>query len=74
MNTEQCLTRFVPRVPSQPWSAPLYDEIARPSMPPRMFCMISRGVEEGTCWCLTEQGTKYTLGLEQCRAVAINGL
>jgi hypothetical protein len=74
MNTEQCLTQFVPRVPSQPWSAPLYDEIARQSMPPRMFCMISRGVEEGTCWCLTEQGTKYTLGLEQCRAVAINGL
>jgi hypothetical protein len=32
------------------------------------------GVEEGTCSCLTEQGTKYTLGLEQCRAVAINDL
>ena len=73
MTTEQYLMQFVPRVPSQPWSAPFYDEIARPSTPPRVFCMISGGHYDGTCSCLTEQGTRYALGIDQCRTVALNG-
>ncbi|MFD0727047.1 zonular occludens toxin domain-containing protein [Lysobacter brunescens] len=73
MSTEEYLLQFVPRVPSQPWSAPFYDDIARASAPPRVFCMISGGHYDGTCSCLTEQGTRYALGIDQCRAVALNG-
>lgn len=69
---------FLPRVPSQPWSAPAYDEALQLSgEPPRLFCMSSldgQGVNgehmKASCTCLTEQGTAYVVPQSACRIIA----
>jgi len=73
--------QFIPRVPSQPWSAPVYaDALTVPNEPPRLFCMSSLGglnglseVDEPSCTCVTEQGTSYDLEESTCRYVARRG-
>ena len=74
LTTEEYLTQFVPRVKSQPWSAPAYDGLNAPRSPPRVFCMIGGDIDTGTCTCLTEQGTAYILDeISLCRIIAIEG-
>lgn len=79
MTTEQYVASFQPRIPSQPWSAPVYDgKLNLSSEPPRIFCMASApgyvndGAyrENSTCTCLTEQGTRYQLEQAVCVQVA----
>ena len=73
--------RFIPRLPSEPWSAPAYDNALNlPTEAPRLFCMSSLdGLNaqgeyvEPTCSCLTEQGTNYELDQSTCRFVARRG-
>lgn len=73
--------RFLPRIPSEPWSAPAYDDaLSMPSEAPRLFCMSSMGGQnaqgkdaEPSCTCLTEQGTNYVLDEPTCRFVARRG-
>lgn len=73
--------RFLPRIPSEPWSAPAYDDaLSLPSEPPRLFCMSSMGGQnaqgkdaEPSCTCLTEQGTNYVIDEPTCRFVARRG-
>lgn len=70
--------RFTARVPSQPWSAPAYDNLPIPTDPPRVFCMSSKSSAEDvdaydSCTCLTEQGTRYELEYETCVQVARQG-
>lgn len=74
--------QFMPRIPSQPWSAPVYDGVINlPSDPPRLFCMSSLGGTNGqgdqddpSCTCVTEQGTRYHLADEPtCRLIARHG-
>nr|WP_313208121.1 zonular occludens toxin domain-containing protein [Stenotrophomonas geniculata] len=72
---------YLPRVPSQPWSAPVYDDkLSLPSEPPRLFCMSSLGGlnglgehDEPSCNCVTEQGTRYDLDEPTCRYIARRG-
>lgn len=78
---EEYAKSFIPRFPSQPWTAPAYDSALNlPSEPPRVFCMASRGGlnaqgnhDEPGCTCVTEQGTRYDLDDATCRFVARNG-
>jgi len=73
--------RFLPRVPSEPWSAPAYDDsLTLPTEAPRLFCMASLGGNDAqgkyvqpTCTCLTEQGTSYYVDEQLCRHVARRG-
>ncbi|SET24767.1 zonular occludens toxin domain-containing protein [Stenotrophomonas indicatrix] len=73
--------QFIPRIPSQPWSAPVYaDALTVPSEPPRLFCMSSLGglnglseVDGPSCSCVTEQGSSYDLDESTCRFVARRG-
>ena len=72
---------FLPRVPSQPWSAPAYDEALQvPSDPPRLFCMSALAGEdvigrhlEPSCSCITEQGTRYEVDPGTCFFIARRG-
>ncbi|MEL1264402.1 zonular occludens toxin domain-containing protein [Pseudoxanthomonas putridarboris] len=72
---------FLPRVASEPWSAPVYDDALHvPGEPPRLFCMSSlagandRGEHvEPSCTCLTEQGTHYVVQHALCRFIARRG-
>ncbi|EKT4443616.1 TPA: zonular occludens toxin family protein [Stenotrophomonas maltophilia] len=78
---KEYVDKFLPRVPSQPWSAPVYDDaLSVPSEPPRVFCMSSLGGENGlgghddpSCNCVTEQGSRYDLDEPTCRYVARRG-
>lgn len=73
--------RFIPRVPSEPWSAPAYDDVlSLPSEAPRLFCMSSMGGvnaqgkhADPSCSCVTEQGTLYVVDEPTCRFVARRG-
>ncbi len=81
MSAADYAKQFVPRVPSEPWSAPAYDNVLTlPSEPPRLFCMSSMGgmdaqgrSAEPSCTCVTEQGTPYLLAESTCRFVARRG-
>lgn len=79
---EEYVASFVPRVASQPWSAPVYDgKLSVSNEPPRLFCMLAGpGPVEGddyrensSCTCLTEQGTRYWLDLQTCATIARHG-
>ncbi len=69
---EEYVTRFIPRIASQPWSAPAYDSLQMPKNPPRIFCMAS-GNPVNQCGCLTDQGTKYLIDLKTCTTIARDG-
>lgn len=79
--TEEYARQFLPRIRSQPWTAPAYDDaLSLPSKPPRLFCMASRGGlnaqgqhDDPSCTCVTEQGTQYDLEDATCRYVARHG-
>ena len=80
MTAADYIARFTPRIPSQPWSAPAYDDLSVSSEPPRLFCMLSGAgldangeAQDANCTCLTEQGTRYLLPHDTCRVVAMNG-
>lgn len=74
-------SRFLPRIPSEPWSAPAYDDaLTLPSQAPRLFCMSSRGGsnaqgghDKPSCTCVTQQGTLYDLDDATCRFIARHG-
>lgn len=78
---KEYVDQFLPRIPSQPWSAPVYeDSLSLPTEPPRLFCMSSLGGENGvgkiddpSCSCVTEQGTVYDLDEPTCRYIARRG-
>lgn len=78
--TEDYVSSLMPRVPGQPWSAPIYDGLSVSGDPPRLFCMATApgtdgdGVFRGaSCSCITEQGTRYAMPMPECNAIAING-
>jgi len=70
---EEYALKFVPRIDGQPWTAPAYDHLRVPEQPPRIFCM-SSGVDGSQgCTCITDQGTRYIVKLQRCRAIARHG-
>lgn len=79
LTREQYVDRFTPRIQAMPYSAPAYDE--RPVVAePRAYCMLSgSGVDAqgnhrtGGCRCITEQGTRYLMAFNECRAVVMAG-
>lgn len=81
LTTEEYVQQFIPRVGSQPWSAPVYDgKLATTNAAPRVFCISSGAGMDGvgkyrkpSCTCLTEQGTRYDMEFSQCEIVAKDG-
>lgn len=69
-NTAEYVEAQMPRVPSQPWSAPLYDN-QQVTAHPQVYC-VAKG-DDSDCHCITEQGTRYTMALDICLNVAKNG-
>ncbi|MBL8642972.1 MAG: hypothetical protein JNK21_03485 [Rhodospirillaceae bacterium] len=68
---EEWIAAHTPRVPTMPWSAPIYDGLS-PSELPIPMCVINH--DKGTCICRTEQGTRYDLPGSICRRIAFEGL
>jgi len=78
-SVEQYATAHLPRISSMPWSAPIYDE-RKPVSDPELYCvMAGAGIDaqgeyrEESCQCLTEQGTRYEVGVVMCRQLAKQG-
>lgn len=69
LTVEEYTAAQVPRVPAQPWSAPLFDG-RKPKAEPELYCM---AVDTGRCVCHTEQGTRYSIERRACLAIALNG-
>lgn len=69
----------LPRIATMPWTAPVFDE--RPAISdPLLVCMSSGpGLDglgnrsEGSCTCVTEQGTAYDISQPECRTLARHG-
>lgn len=62
-----------PRIPAQPWSAPVFDGRSVVSKP-ELYCMSSgTTAQDTTCTCVTEQGTKHHIRLDLCVLIAREG-
>lgn len=59
----------IPRVPGQPWSAPIFDG-REPAASPELYCISSETLK---CICHTEQGTRYRIDARQCLAIVHGG-
>lgn len=69
----------LPRFPTLPWSAPIYDSRAVVSEPELICASSSAGHDangewkEASCTCLTEQATRYDMSDGECRRMAKQG-
>jgi hypothetical protein len=70
ISTKDYLVAQLPRIPSQPWSAPLYDGQAV-TQHPRVWCIAPEIPDP--CRCITEQGTRYAMDDALCRQLATGG-
>ncbi|MGH8345961.1 MAG: hypothetical protein ACRES5_05255, partial [Pseudomonas sp.] len=69
----------LPRFPTMPWTAPVFDQRAT-TADPQLYCMSSQAGRdgqgqhtEGSCTCMTEQGTSYDISQPECRTIARYG-
>jgi zona occludens toxin len=69
----------LPRFPTMPWTAPVYDQRAV-TADPQLLCMSSEAgadvdgnYRDASCTCMTEQGTKYTINEGECMRIARDG-
>lgn len=72
LTKEQYVEQNTPRIPTQPWSAPIFDSRGVVSQP-ELYCMSSGEGMDTTCTCITEQGTKARIRLDMCVLIALNG-
>jgi len=69
----------LPRFGTMPWTAPVFDQRTT-TADPQLYCMSSQAgrdgsgeYTEGSCTCMTEQGTAYDLSQPECRTIARYG-
>jgi len=73
LTREEYVAKHKPRVEFQPWSAPAFDERSVQSQP-ELYCMASGTTElDTTCTSITEQGTKASISIPVCMAIARDG-
>lgn len=68
-NAQEYLEAHTPRLAQMPWSMPALDG-REAKAEPRLYCMSSGEGIDRTCTCLTEQGTKWQIRIDQCVQMA----
>lgn len=68
-NAQEYLEAHTPRLAQMPWSMPALDG-REAKAEPRLYCMSSGEGIDQTCTCLTEQGTKWQIRVDQCVQMA----
>ncbi|HEL3156570.1 TPA: hypothetical protein UMF67_000242 [Stenotrophomonas maltophilia] len=68
-NAQEYVEAHTPRIASLPWSMPAMDG-RQVKAEPRLYCMSSGEGVDRTCTCLTEQGTKWQMRIDQCVQMA----
>ncbi|PWU31376.1 transposase [Pseudomonas sp. RW407] len=53
-----------PRIPGMPWTAPIYDQLTKPSDFPRIAGCVK--FQTGPCRCFTQQGTPISMAQAAC--------
>ena len=71
MTTAEYVKRLIPRMPGEPWSAPLFDR-REASAEPEIYCVDLP--DAGRCQCYTEQITKLNVDDAQCAKIAKDGV
>lgn len=78
-NVDAYVEAHTARIPTLPWSAPVFDGRGV-TADPMVYCMLSGAGQdadgthrEASCTCTTEQGTKYALDTKSCGMVARQG-
>ncbi len=64
------MAQYLPRVPGLPFTAPVYDDIVKPKVFPRLQCVSS----VTSCKCYTQQATKLYIPDDICRRYVTDGL
>jgi len=65
---------YEPRIPHQPATAPVYDELMKPVVAPRTLCYSFRRQGTDYCECVTQQMTPIDMPFAQCKNIVNNGL
>ncbi len=65
---------FTPRIDGIPSSAPIYDELVKPTVAPKTRCFGFMRDGEYQCRCVTQQMTPVEMEYDQCVYVVNNGL
>ncbi|MCU1180447.1 hypothetical protein JAK28_15720 [Stenotrophomonas maltophilia] len=68
-NAQEYVEAHTPRIAQMPWSMPAMDG-RDVKAEPRLYCMSSGENVDRTCTCLTEQGTKWQMKIDQCVQMA----
>jgi zona occludens toxin len=63
-----------PRIPSMPETAPIYDELTKPTVAPKTRCYGYHREGEYNCKCVTQQMTPVEMDYQQCVNIVNNGL
>jgi zona occludens toxin len=63
-----------PRIPSMPETAPVYDELIKPTVAPKTRCYGYHRDGEYNCKCVTQQMTPVEMEYQQCVNIVNNGL
>ncbi|MBR9827161.1 MAG: AAA family ATPase [Oceanospirillales bacterium] len=65
---------FTPRIPSAPHTAPVYDELVKPTVAPKTRCYGHHSSDGYKCRCVTQQHTPVEMPYRQCVSIVNNGL
>lgn len=66
------LETMQPRIPGMPWTAPIYDQLTKPSDFPRIAGCVK--FQTGPCRCFTQQGTPISMAQAACLANIKEGM
>lgn len=74
ISAEQYLAAHKPRIEGFPHTAPIYDELTKPKVYPRLNCVMwLTGEKNGECVCYTQQATKAAVPINVCANIVKNG-
>ncbi|SIS44668.1 zonular occludens toxin domain-containing protein [Neptunomonas antarctica] len=68
------LSMYKPRIEGLPATAPIYDELQKPVVAPRVLCVRIHLKEGASCKCLTQQATRVNVPLGRCDSLIDDGM
>lgn len=71
---DEYMKLFKPRIDGLAHTAPIYDELQKPVVSPRTFCVRVHRSDADTCNCYSQQATHLNVGLAMCNKLIDQGL
>ncbi|NUT13664.1 MAG: zonular occludens toxin, partial [Cupriavidus sp.] len=70
LTTAEYISSYTPRIPGLDYTAPAYDELTKPKRVPVPAACVTF---KGGCNCYTQQGTRLSVGRDQCAQIVQTG-